>query len=426
MPTTIGWTVGSQPTVLPEGKAEAKPALDQPGRSGHSPQSCQQVMSAPVNDATTMPPWVKRAIVWFWLGALGAFYAIGVIQALRTLLLVLLVSLFVAFALEPAVNRMERRGIRRGLGTAVMFSVVALAVTGFSAVVGTALASQINELIDKAPGYIEDLQDWLNTTFGLDYDFETLRDEFVEGGGLEDLAGRFADDVVNVGATIVELLLHLFTVALFTFYLVAEGPKLRRMISSVLDDRRSAIVGEIWDLAMDKTGGYIYSRTLLAVLSAAVHWLALALLDVPSPLALALWVGVVSQFIPAIGTYIAGALPVAIALLHDPRSGLWTLLVILVYQQVENYLFAPRITAHTMHIHVALAFGSVIAGVALLGVIGALLALPFAATAQAFATSWRTSRENARTNTTTNTNPADPGELTGQAPDAESAPNPEP
>ena len=345
-----------------------------------------------MDDGRAMPGWVKRAIVWFWLGAAGAFYLVGVVRALGTLLIVLLVSLFVAFALEPAVNRMERRGVRRGLGTAAMFAVVTLLVTGFSAVVGTALASQINELVDKAPGYIENLQEWLNDTFGLDYDFKTLRDEFLVGGGLQDLAGRFADDVVNVGATIVSTLFHLFTVALFTFYLVAEGPKLRKLVASLLSERRAAIVAEIWDLAMDKTGSYIYSRTLLAALAAVVHWVAFFLLDVPSPLALALWVGVISQFIPAVGTYIAGALPVLVGLLHDPKTGLWALLVILAYQQVENYLFAPRITAHTMQIHVALAFGSVIAGAALLGVVGALLALPFAATAQAFITSWRARR----------------------------------
>ena len=336
-----------------------------------------------------MPPWVKRAILWFWLGALGAFYAAGVVRALGTLLVVLLVSLFAAFALEPAVNLMEGRGIRRGLGTTIMFTVVTLLIAGFSAVVGTALASQINDLIDKGPGYIDDIEGWLEDTVGIKSEFDALKDEFVKGGGLQDLAGRFADDVVNVGTTVVSLLFHLFTVALFTFYLVAEGPKLRRTVSSMLSERGAAIFTEIWDLAMDKTGGYIYSRTVLAVLSALVHWTAFVLLDVPSPLALAMWVGVVSQFVPAIGTYIAGVLPVLVSLLHDPKTGLWTLIVILVYQQAENYLFSPRITAHTMEIHVALAFGSVIAGTALLGVVGAFLALPVAATAQAFVSSWR-------------------------------------
>ena len=345
-------------------------------------------MVAAMDDGRTMPAWAKRAIVWFWLGGMGAFYAVGVVRALGTLLVVLVVSLFAAFALEPAVNFMQRHGVRRGLGTAIMFAVVALMVAGFSAVEGAALASETDYLIDKAPEYIDDIGGWLDDTFGVQLEFETLKDEFLVGGGLQDLAGRFADDVVDVGTTLVSTLFHLFTVALFTFYLVAEGPKLRRMLSARLSARRAAIVTEIWDLAMHKTGGYIYSRTILALISALVHWVAFLLLDVPSPVALALWVGVLSQFIPAIGAYIAGVLPVLVALLHDPRTGLWVLIVIVAYQQLENYLLSPRITAHTMEIHVALAFGSVIAGTALLGIVGAFLALPVAATAQAFISSW--------------------------------------
>ena len=272
---------------------------------------------------------------------------------------------------------------------------VVAAAGGFSAAVGTALAFETQYLIERAPGYIDDIEDWVNDAFGVDFEFDTIRDEFVAGGGVQDLAGRFADDVLNAGATVASLLFQVFTVALFTFYLVAEGPKLRRLVSSRLSERRAAVVTEIWDLAMNKTGGYMYSRTILAVISAWVHWLAFMLLDVPSPVALAMWVGVVSQFIPAIGAYIAGVLPVAIALLHNPRTGLWVLIVIVVYQQLENLLLSPRITAHTMEIHVALAFGSVIAGTALLGVVGAFLALPVAATAQAFITSWLARKDSA-------------------------------
>ena len=340
-----------------------------------------------MDDGRIVPVWVKRAIVWFWLGGLATFYAVGVVRALRTLLVMLLVSLFIAFALEPAVNAMARRGIRRGIGTAMTFLGVTGLAAGFSAVVGTALASETTYLIDKGPGYIDDIEGWLDETFGVDFDFERLKDEFLEGGGLQNLASRFADDVLNVGTTVVSLLFQLFTVALFAFYLVAEGPKLRKMVSARLSERRAAIVTQIWDLAMNKTGSYMFSRTILAFLSALVHWVAFALLDVPSPVALALWVGVVSQFIPAIGAYIAGVLPVLVALLHSPRTGLLVLIVIVAYQQLENYFFSPRITAHTMEIHVALAFGSVIAGTALLGIIGAFLALPVAATAQAFISS---------------------------------------
>ena len=349
-------------------------------------------MVTTMDDGRTVPVWMKRAIVWFWLGGLATFYAVGVVRALRTLLVVLVVSLFAAFALEPAVNRMERRGIRRGTGTAAMFAVVILLIGGFSAVVGAALASEIDFLIENGPGYIDDIEDWFEDNFGVEYEFDTLREEFLEGGGLQDLASRFADDIVNVGTTVVSVLFQLFTVALFTFYLVADGPRLRRRAAAVFGERRAAVVNEIWDLAMHKTGGYLYSRTILAAISALVHWVAFMLLDVPSPVALALWVGVVSQFIPAIGAYVAGVLPVLVALLHEPRTGLWVLIVIVVYQQLENYLLSPRVTAHTMEIHVALAFGSVIAGTALLGIVGAFLALPVAATAQAFISSWLTGR----------------------------------
>ena len=103
----------------------------------------------------------------------------------------------------------------------------------------------------------------------------------------------------------------------------------------------------------------------------------------PYPLALGLWVGLVSQFVPTIGTYLAGALPVLIALFHDPVDALWVLVFITVYQQFENLVLSPRITARTMSLHPAVAFGAVIAGGAIAGPIGALLALPAVASIQA-------------------------------------------
>jgi predicted PurR-regulated permease PerM len=177
--------------------------------------------------------------------------------------------------------------------------------------------------------------------------------------------------------------LQSFTVGLFTFYLVADGPRLRRTICSVLPPDRQQLAMRIWDLAIESTGGYVYSRALLAGVSATATTGFLALVGVPYPFALGLWVGLVSQFVPSIGTYLAGALPVLIALFHDPVDALWVLAFITVYQQFENLLLSPRITARTMALHPAVAFGAVIAGGAIMGPIGALLALPAAASIQA-------------------------------------------
>ncbi|MGV9482745.1 AI-2E family transporter, partial [Gordonia aichiensis] len=156
-------------------------------------------------------------------------------------------------------------------------------------------------------------------------------------------------------------------------------------VCSLLPPKQQKHVLRAWDIAVEKTGGYIYSRALLALCSAIAHYVALRVLDVPSAFALALWVGVVSQFIPTVGTYLAGALPVLVALVHDPISALWILLFIVGYQQFENYVLQPRITATTLDMHPAVAFGAVIAGAALLGPTGALLAIPVTATMQGFA-----------------------------------------
>ena len=123
-------------------------------------------------------------------------------------------------------------------------------------------------------------------------------------------------------------------------------------------------------------------------MSAVASWLAFSIIGVPSPLALAVWMGIVSQFVPVIGTYIGGALPLLVALLNNPPHALWVIGFIVVYQQLENYLLAPRISAATMAIHPAVAFGSAIAGASIIGPVGALLALPAAAIIQAFVSSY--------------------------------------
>lgn len=122
----------------------------------------------------------------------------------------------------------------------------------------------------------------------------------------------------------------------------------------------------------------------MALISAVAHFVMLALLGVPYAPALAVWVGVVSQFIPVIGTYLAAAVPILAAFAVDPWYAVVVLIFVVVYQQFENYLIQPKLTSKTVDIHPAVAFGSVIAGTALLGVAGMLIAIPVVATMQTF------------------------------------------
>lgn len=122
----------------------------------------------------------------------------------------------------------------------------------------------------------------------------------------------------------------------------------------------------------------------MALISGIAHYILLVFLGVPYAPALAVWVGLVSQFIPTIGTYLAGALPMLIAFTIDPWYALWVLGFVVIYQQFENYVLQPKLTSKTVDIHPAVAFGSVIAGTALMGAVGALIAIPAVATLQAF------------------------------------------
>jgi predicted PurR-regulated permease PerM len=180
----------------------------------------------------------------------------------------------------------------------------------------------------------------------------------------------------------------LLTIGLFTFYFTAEGPRLRRVLLSTLSPHQQREALRVIEIAIEKTGGYFYSRALLATLSAVITWIVLRLIGIPFAVPLALWVGVISQFVPVFGTYLGGILPILIALLESPWQAAWVLAFIILYQQVENYLISPQITARTMALHPALAFAAAIIGGTLLGAAGALMALPVAATIQAFVSTY--------------------------------------
>jgi len=344
------------------------------------PESSEE--DAPSRDR--LPGWVPRAILLYFVGLAVFGVLTWLIGRLQTLLLDLIVSLFLSFALEPVVNRLQRRGWRRGWATGVAFLGMLVFTAVFLFAIGAVVFDQVNQFIDEAPDLAQDAADFVNERFDANVSVEELQEELTrEDGPVQGFATQLAGNALAVGASALGILFRMLAIGLFTFYLVADGPKFRRTVCSFLPQRRQRRVLETWEIAIDKTGGYLYSRALLAVISALFHWAFFQAIGIPYAAALGLFVGLISQFVPTIGTYIAGAVPVLVALAHDPIDGIWVLGFVVAYQQVENYLFAPRITARTMALHPAVAFATVIAGAALFGAVGALLALPFAAVLQA-------------------------------------------
>ncbi len=336
-----------------------------------------------------LPRWAVPAIIVFWIGFLLTLVGRHVFGRLSGLLVLLLVSIFLTLAVEPGVNRLAARGWRRGRATITILFGVLLAFLVFVGAVGTLVGTQIADLLSESDEYIIDTVQWLNDTFGTEIDPQDVIDEFNDPDGrVQEFIRSQGDEAVRLSLTALGVIFQMFAVLLFTYYLVADGPRLRRAICSRLRPDRQQQVLQGWELAITKTGGYLYSRALLALLSAFFHWVVFQAVGTPAPVALALWVGLVSQFLPVVGTYLAGVLPALVTLLESPLKAAIVVGFIVIYQQIENYFFAPRITARTMELHPAVAFGAALGGAALLGPIGAILALPATAMIQALSSEW--------------------------------------
>ena len=172
----------------------------------------------------------------------------------------------------------------------------------------------------------------------------------------------------------------MFTFALFTFYFAADGPRFRRWVATLFPPRSQTSATQVWDITAQKVGGYVAARVILAFINGSTSAIVFLLIGMPSWLALGIWTGVVAQFVPTIGTYIAIALPVVVGLLSpSPWIGVAALVWALLYQQVENLTIEPRISARAVDVHPAVAFASVMLGTALFGIAGAILAIPVSA-----------------------------------------------
>lgn len=339
-------------------------------------------------DDRALPPWFRRAVVLVLALVIGSKIVVWGFTELTSLWYSIFFAFFLGLAMEPAVNWLAEKGIRRGMGTFMVMGGLLLATVAFFTVFGSLLASQLSELVRSLPSLLETVLEWINGRFGTQLDpNQILQDLGIGANDIANLARDLGVGLFGLLGTAIGWVFSLFTILLFSFYFAADGPQFRRTVASWLPPDRQRTFLTVVDISTQKAGGYVISRGILAAISAVFHGIVFYLLDLPFWLPMALWVGLVSQFIPTIGTYLAGALPIIIALVErEPAKALIVLAAVTGYQQVENYLVAPRVTRSTLEIHPAVAFGSVIAGAALFGATGALLAIPVVATVQSIVT----------------------------------------
>ena len=295
---------------------------------------------------------------------------------------IVLMAWFVSLAMEPAVARLARY-MKRGLATATVMISIVLFFVIFSAVFGNLLINQIAALIESLPAVLDRALAWFNQRTNSSYEVVDLWEQLnLTPEKSAEYASTVLQGVLGLLGSLAIGFFGLFTIGLFTFYLSADAPRFRRYIRSLFTPRFQPLAEQVWSVTAQKTGNYVAARIVLAAINGSTTAIVFFAIGMPSWLALGIWTGLVSQFIPTIGTYIAIALPVLIGLLSgNPWIGIIVLIWGILYQQVENLTIEPRISARAVNVHPAVAFASVLLGAALFGVAGALLAVPIVAMA---------------------------------------------
>ena len=337
------------------------------------------------------PPWVlpaiKQGITWAIGGVLLTLAALWFLGEETNLIRYLVIAELLALALEPAVIWMhEKRGWRRGSATGLLLVGLLLSLVLFAVGLASVLAREANQVIGDLPQYVDKLNNFTRDVFNTTVISAAQRAEAANAAeNIREYLSQHMDDVVGGAASVLGGIFSLFTVGLFTFYLTAQGPQVRRALLSRLPPQKQERARFAWETAIRKVGGYLYSRLLLAAINAFFMFVTLLIVGSPFALPLAVFQGLVAEFIPIVGTYIAGAIPVVVVLAEvGPTAAVIVLLEIVVYQQIENYVLSPKISAKTMELNAGVAFGAAMAGGAVGGFIGAFFALPIAATIQAF------------------------------------------
>jgi predicted PurR-regulated permease PerM len=318
--------------------------------------------------------WVLAAVV-----ALAAL-AKWVVDDGGSVIFTLIMSMLAAIAMEPAVAKLSHR-MRRGVAAILVMLGVLVFIIVFLLAFGRLLGEQLGTFVKSIPDIVARLVDWANRTFGASLSVQSILEQFTGGtAGLAKVAGDLAGGLIGVIAAVLSAFFSSITFFFFTFYFSADNARLRMWVARLVPPKQQEVFIVAWDLAVIKTGGYVSARLVLAAICGGLSSLFMLIIGMEYWLALGIWTGLVAQFVPTIGTYIAIALPVFVGLAGpEPWQGLALLAFALVYQQIENVTIEPRISAEAVDVHPAVSFAAVMFGAALFGVAGAFVAVPVAA-----------------------------------------------
>ncbi|QKE84110.1 AI-2E family transporter [Arthrobacter sp. NEB 688] len=318
-----------------------------------------------------------------FFGATGALLAVGLwtgLGRLATTITILLVAFFLALALDPLVGRLSERWLPRPLAVTAVFGGLLLVIAAIASLVLPTVVVQGSALAARTPEYVGDLLDarWARD-LDRHYDvIDRLQGELVTKLTDQSFVEGLLGGLLGAGRAVLSGTFQVLTVLVLTLYLLVSMPRVKTAAYALVPMSRRPRVVALSEEIMRRVGAYAGGQVLIASLNALLSYVMLRIVGVPYPAVLAVTVGLLG-LIPMVGATLGAAIVTLVAFFDEPQKALVVVVYYVVYQQVENYVIAPRVMQQTVSVPGTVTVVAALAGGALLGVLGALLAIPVAA-----------------------------------------------
>ncbi len=330
-----------------------------------------------------------RAILVFVGVVVATYLAAKVVYRLREVLLLLVVSGFIALLLNPIVLGLKRLAGRRGIAVALVTLLSVVAFGGLTVAFGYPLVNGITDLADDLPGYIRTAEQGKGWVGRLVTRYHVQAWVVKNAPKLAGYAKDLAHPALSLGKGAVSLVLALVTIFVLVVLLLVEGPKLRDGLLGLMSAGKAARIRRMAGEVNREVTGYMLGNITTSVIAGVVVFGTLTITGVPFAFLWALWVALV-DFLPMIGGALAGIPVILFALAHSTTAGIVALIVFVIYTQVENHVLNPVIMSKTMRINPLLVLVSILVGASLGswvagffgGFVAALLAIPTAGAIQ--------------------------------------------
>jgi predicted PurR-regulated permease PerM len=320
---------------------------------------------------------------------LGVAIVLEVIWISRQVLTWMIVALFLTLALNPLVDALQRRGLRRGLAAGVAFLAVILGLVAIGALFIPTLVNETRGFAVALPDYINDVSEGRGPLGRLSEKYQVadrVRDAIQKGGGAQSLFG-LSGTAVAITKSIITFIVATVTIAFMTFFMLLEGPRWMERFYGLLPEGSRETWRDIGRQIYRTVGGYVTGNLFISVIAGASTTVVLLIMGVPYAVALGLVVAIL-DLIPLAGATLAAIIVGAVSFIHSIPAGIVVIAFFILYQQLENHVLQPLVYSRTVQLSPLAILVSVLIGAKVAGVLGALAAIPVAGTIQVLLLAW--------------------------------------